>query len=280
MKSSYRSALIIFATALAFLVFILLFRPPATELVFLSVGQGDCILFRHQGVNILIDAAQESGTFDAGERIVARKLRDLGVDHVDMVFLSHPDSDHIGGLSGLRRKIAVRKVLALNHFRQSNALLRELHESKVDPTKVVWLLGDEEIRVGDFTLEIGAPDYHPSQEDNEGSMFIRIVGQGAAAVFSGDAGSDVERQMIGRKHWRASLMKAGHHGSAGATSDEWLAAVSPDFVVYSCGRDNNFGHPSAETRGRVQRRQIMELRTDRDGDLHFRIGPHGFELVD
>jgi competence protein ComEC len=66
---------------------------------------------------------------------------------------------------------------------------------------------------------------------------------------------------------RATVLKAGHHGSASSTSDEFLDAVKPSFAVFSCGRRNRYGHPAADVLARCRARGIEIHRTDLHGAL-------------
>jgi competence protein ComEC len=74
-------------------------------------------------------------------------------------------------------------------------------------------------------------------------------------------------------------MKAGHHGSRTANSELWLEAVRPKFVVISCGRDNQYGHPHPQALKRIRTEGAKVLRTDVSGDIRFEATPSGFEPV-
>ncbi len=90
--------------------------PPDT-LTFLSVGQGDCAVFRTSGTTILIDAGPLTPTVDSGEKVVVPKLRAMGVESVDLVLLSHPDMDHVGGLRAIKHAFPNLKVGISGAFR-------------------------------------------------------------------------------------------------------------------------------------------------------------------
>ena len=70
----------------------------------------------------------------------------------------------------------------------------------------------------------------------------------------------------------ADVLKIAHHGSAGSTSQRFLAAVGPRMAVISCGAHNPFGHPSPRTLAALTRRGIVVRRTDRDGSVHIILG--------
>lgn len=250
-----------------------------TRLTVFAVGQGDCTLFQHQGVNVLVDAGPANEYSDAGKTLLFPKLREMGVDQIDLVLLSHPDTDHIGGLASLSRRIQVRKVAVLSHFRDHSALKDVLSRSRLKAQDVVFVNQPSQIRVGEWSLRISLPPYGKGDSDNQGSMFLWMGNGRASAVFSGDADMLMEAAMASRGVWKAQVMKAGHHGSKFSTGPEWLSAVQPRYVVFSCGRSNSYGHPSAEAVARAEKSGAKVLRTDRDGTVTFEAGEQGFVLV-
>jgi competence protein ComEC len=254
-------------------------QSPPTRLIFLSVGQGDCALFSHQGVNVLIDVGPKTQGFDAGSRIIAPKLREYGVYQIDLVFLSHPDSDHIGGLKGILQRRRAGKIVVPGHFRDHPDLRLTLKEAGIPTDKITWLDRHQDIQIGEFSFRALVPRWTRDLDDNSGSLMLKLTGpDGAAAVFTGDAPIETEFQAMGRMDWRAQVLKAGHHGSNDSTSKEFLDAVDPKWVVFSAGRDNPFNHPS---KGAVQRALdsgAIALRTDQQGDVIFLHGDRGFEL--
>lgn len=93
--------------------------PGPTRLTFLSVGQGDCAVFQHAGVTVMIDAGPGDEHSDAGRRLIWPKLRAMGVNRIDLVLLSHPDADHVAGLRSLEKILPIGKVAAPLHFREN-----------------------------------------------------------------------------------------------------------------------------------------------------------------
>jgi competence protein ComEC len=247
-----------------------------TRLTFLAVGQGDCAVFQTGGHTILIDDGPKEFGVDAGRRVVLPELRKMGVDTVDLILLSHPDLDHIGGLDAVLGSIPVGRVCISSCFQKDQELLDHLAEYKCRPEKVAWLGPGQQAKVGDFTLEIDCPPWHKGEPDNDGCEFVRLSGDGASAVFTGDASAVVESAMIAGHDWSAQILKLGHHGSKTASGDAWLNAVHPGWGIVSCGRDNNYGHPHREVLERVTRHGIRIARTDKDGTITFGLGTGGW----
>jgi len=243
--------------------------PQPTRLTFLSVGQGDCAVFQTGGTTILVDAGPKSDRVDAGERIVVPKLRQLGVDGVDLILLSHPDMDHIGGVGAVLRSYPSARVAASYCFREDHQLLEQLRLAGRSADDVFWFNPSLEGRVGTFNLKVVCPSIVPGEESNDGSMFLRISSGGASAVFSGDAPSKSEMAVDRVGGWSAEILKAGHHGSKTATSQDWLEHVRPTFAIVSCGRNNPYGHPHKIVLERLSSDHVEAHRTDMEGDLSF-----------
>lgn len=240
--------------------------PHGTRIAFLAVGQGDSTAIVEGHTALLIDVGPSGHGVDAGKRFVVPKLRELGVEAVALIFLTHPDIDHIGGLASVLKAYPDSKIAISACFAAHQGLRDHLREWKVPDEKVIWLNPQAQVTFGTATLEIACPPYKEGQNDNEGSLFIRLADHGATAIFTGDAPSSVEERMLRKEDWRAQILKVGHHGSRTSTSDVWLEAEHPSFAVISCGRNNPYGHPSPDVLQRLQSRAIPFWRTDQQGD--------------
>jgi competence protein ComEC len=258
------------------------FRPEASpRLVFLSVGQGDCTVWMDGETTTLIDVGPLSRDgFDSGERIVLPKLRGLGVRSVDLIVITHPDSDHIGGLKSVRKRYPSARIVASEAFRANPDMVWWLRRSGIEPDSVVWVKGRTQIDTGASQIELAAPKLLVGASDNEGSLFVRIKHQGSQAVLTGDASTSTEESMQKELKWAGEILKAGHHGSRTSTSESFVRSVSPTWAVVSCGRENMFGHPHKSVLQVLGRQGVAVLRTDVSGDLTFLPTPSGFEFKD
>lgn len=261
-------------SVLSFVVFALavtvgLLWPQPTRVVFLSVGQGDCAMFQHDGATILIDSGPLKRNFDAGEKIVVPKLRRLGVSGVDLILLSHPDIDHIGGTGSILKAYPDATVAVSACFRTNSQLLEQLRKWGRKPDQVKWLGPELSGKVGAFEIRIDCPQTDPDEETNDGSMLVRLKDGAASAVFTGDAPIKIEEAFARAEEWQAEILKAGHHGSRSSTSQEWLDCIHPEYAVLSCGLNNEYHHPHPSVVRRLQENGIKICRTDMDGDVIF-----------
>ena len=246
-------------------------NPQVTDLTFLAVGQGDCTVFRHNGYTILIDAGPKLGRQDAGARIIVPALREMNTTKIDLILLSHPDIDHIGGLPAISRAFRIGHVAIPKDFEHHAELREVLKVSRIRPDQIIWLPSKMEAQVGEFLLESDSMPWGPDVSDNDGSMFVRLSNGRASFTTSGDASEAAELMISSQGDWSAQIMHVGHHGSGSSTSYAWIKEVRPGLAIVSCGRDNMYGHPAPDTLKRLADFGVPTLRTDRAGTLRFEL---------
>lgn len=235
-------------------------------MTFLSVGQGDCTILQHGADAILIDAGPRSGSFDAGERIVRRRLRERGVARLKGIFLSHDDSDHTGGAGALLRA-----------FPGAVAWTGPESRIPVGP-RVSRLAAKGRMTFGAFRIAWRFPE-SSEKDDNSRSGLVMAEAERMRFAFTGDAPSGVEEGVTPLTDGTVDVFKAGHHGSKGSSSETLLKALRPRFVVVSCGAGNRHGHPHPLALARFEAIRAKTLRTDRDGDVEFRFNGRAWELT-
>lgn len=250
--------------------------PSPTRLTFLAVGQGDCILLTHGGRALMVDAGPVAGSFDAGQRIVVPRLRAWGVERVDLLLLTHPDMDHVGGAASVLSAYPEARLGISAAFRDDPAMQEHLRKWHLPTERLVWLAPESRVTLGSVTVRIVAPPWRPGAEENDGSLWVRVVDGNATALLTGDASANVETRLSAIGDWSAQVLKAGHHGSRTATSPVFLQRVHPQTVVISCGRANRYGHPAPTTLQTLSAAHTTVVRTDRDGDVTFEATGSGF----
>jgi competence protein ComEC len=251
------------------------------EIHFLDVGQGDATAIRTPaGRWILVDAGPLEERFDAGERRVVPFLRARGAREVEVMILSHPHADHVGGAPAVMRALPVRALVEPGLPYGSPVYLDVLETAEA--RGVSWHAARR-----DMSIDIDGVELHllwPTDESldappdpNEISAVVHVRFGPFGALLTGDASSEVERLLVARygDSLRADVLKAGHHGSRTSTSGSFLDRVRPALVVVSAGRRNKFGHPHAEVMAEVAVRGIDLLRTDRDGTVTVLVEPGG-----
>lgn len=251
---------------------------PQGQLTFIAVGQGDCAVFQEDGYTILIDAGPKNERYDAGEKIVLPELRRMGIREIDLLILSHPDADHIGGVAAIAKKIPITQVVVPAHFKSHPDLAKTLTLANLTQN-THYLTAPIQTQIGRFSIYMDAPAWAKSMPDNDGSLFVWLGAGKSTAVFTGDAGIEAEAMMSRQRSWVAQVAHIGHHGSYSATSKAWIDHVKPQTAIVSCGRDNRYGHPHQQILDRLATSKIQTLRTDRDGTIRLQASPEGFVKV-
>ena len=234
-------------------------QPDQVNLFFLAVGQGDaCLATFPTGARIMID----TGPFESRDRLVDQ-LRALGVDGLDAVYVTHGHADHTGNLMTLVRRFDVPRVYFGGSEGDYGELLQKVHRRGV--TCVPLQAGDV-LSYGDAALTVLSPLLNRAYDDDNGrSAVLRLVYGDTAALFAADATAQAEEYMLFHYHrseLSADVLKVAHHGSNGSSSLRFLKAVSPALSVISVGRDNEYGHPTAEVLLRLALTGTRILRTD------------------
>jgi competence protein ComEC len=250
--------------------------PGSLRVTFLDVGQGDAAVVElPEGRTLLVDAGGWSPEYDAGERVVAPYLRRCGIDSVDVLVVTHAHGDHIGGLPAVLRSVPVHTVVdagGVIGVAQTPAGECLTARAAIHVTGFAGTTLPVESRVRVFVLSPGV-DACPQEEagDNNSSVVLKICYGSVAFLLAGDAGVDAEEAMVSRYSGflRSSVLKVGHHGSAGSSSERFLEAVCPEYAVISVGAGNAFGHPSETVLERLSGRGIDISRTDDQGAVIF-----------
>lgn len=236
---------------------------------FLDVGQGDSIYLEFPNDNNLLIDGGRNFPSDMGEKVIAPFLFARGVDELNAVVATHPDADHIGGLIYILENFFVETLMESGSAAETKTFKLLLQAARETGTPVVKVKRSDELK-GFSPARVLV--LNPSPESlgrfgtNNDSIVLRIQYNKVAFLFTGDAEELAERSIANsEQEVKADVLKAGHHGSRSSTSTAFLERVSPKVVVFSCGKDNRYGHPHPEVLERCRERGIKYYRTDEQG---------------
>ncbi|HUF53087.1 MAG TPA: DNA internalization-related competence protein ComEC/Rec2 [Dehalococcoidia bacterium] len=236
------------------------------SVTFLDVGQGDAVLIEGpDGHRVLVDGGPSGDVL--GEAL-GRTLPFFD-RRIDLVVLTHPQTDHGGGLIDLLDRYDVGAVL----------------DSTVDTEGVFALAWHDAVATSNVSryvaqrgmyvnlgsgarLQILAPSERlsPWADPNDGSTVPRVVMGETSFLLTGDIEAEGEAALVqSGTDLRSTVLKVPHHGSRTSTSEAFLSRVAPAIGVISVGAENRFGHPAAEVLGRLSGDHV--LRTDEHGDV-------------
>jgi len=241
------------------------------EVIFLSVGQGDCTVLRlPDGSGVVIDAGGDpAGRYDPGARDVLPFLRDMGIDHLAAAFVSHPHPDHLQGLPAVVAGLGSDRVLA--SFDRGDAMARTAF-GRMPPARVLSA-GDDLTLAGVRFQVLGPPREAHRLVENDASLVLHVTYGASSFLLPGDVEAAGEAALLAAGIPRVDVVKAPHHGSRTSSGRGLVAATHPRWVVFMVGAGNRYGFPHAETVARWREVGAELLRTD-EGPVRFRSDGH------
>lgn len=251
------------------------------RVVVFDVGMGQSILLEKNGHGILIDA----GPVDRAG-LVLKRLQAYGLGDLDFILLTHLHPDHAGGYAQIRRKFPKTPVLDNCHAPENadslNSPLFSVTRALSDAAHLHdCIAAGDSLNWQGQQLQILWPPSPTGSNLNEMSLVLLLTTEDNRHVLvMGDAGIRVETRLSPALHTalqgtRLDLYVAGHHGAQDSTLPEFLQFLRPLISVVSVGRSNPFGYPSDTALKVLQQFSSKVLRTDRDGELCFRLSTEG-----
>ncbi len=232
---------------------------------FIDVGQGDSMLIiLPDGKNVVLD----TGSPSAGPYIV-KYLQDHGIKQINHLISTHPHDDHIGGIFSIASEFEIDNFYD-NGFNNFTSPLYAEYLKLVRSNKAKYNIiqaGDSFI-LGGAKIDILNPLLPPTGNLNVDSVVIKLVFGRINILLSADLEISGENRLLKAGTDLAShILKTGHHGDRGSSSDDFLEAVKPEAAIVSAGSINEYGQPHKELLDRLRKSEINIYRTDRNGNI-------------
>lgn len=219
-------------------------RPPPAEgqfrLTLLDVGQGLAAAVQTRGHMMVFDTGPRYGkNFETGSAVIEPFLQQQGEDQIDLLIVSHGDSDHIGGADALLRDLRVERTYS--------SVPGQLARAEACAAGQSWEW--DGVRF-DMLSPFGALG-----NENNNSCVLRIESPSGSVLLTGDIEQAAENVLVERygPRLKTDVLIAPHHGSNTSSSAAFLAQVKPRYVLIPAGYLNryNFPHPDVLARYRA-----------------------------
>ncbi len=231
------------------------------EIYYLDVGNADSILIRYHNNNVLIDA----GNNEDGEKLV-NYFKSLGVENFKYVIGTHSHEDHIGGMDNIINSFNIEHFYmpsTITTTKTFEDVIDSLTKKniKFETPKIDYKFNIEDIEFK--VLYIG-----DNKEDlNKTSIILKMTHKETSYLFTGDATSETEKEIL-NKDIKSTVLKVAHHGSQYSSTAKFLNEVKPKYAIIEVGKNNDYGHPKKVVLQKLEKIGAEIYRTDQDGTIH------------
>ena len=259
----------------------------ALHVSMLNVGQADATLIQYKGKNMLID----TGDVDSRDALV-KQLKDKKVKTLDVVLITHPHGDHLGGMAALFKAFPIKQIY--DNGQAANTVMYKNYLKNIKAKNIAYKAlkkGDTITLSDDVKFAVLSPGKPFTKENTQGvsesgltndnSIVCKMTYGTFSIMFTGDAQKEVEEQLL--KNYKgaelqANVLKVGHHGSKTSSSPAFVAAVKPTDATISCGVNNQYKFPHKPTLDTLKKYHVNVYRTDKDGIISIISDGSSYEI--
>ncbi|MEE6449764.1 DNA internalization-related competence protein ComEC/Rec2 [Gottfriedia acidiceleris] len=259
------------------------FMNPIGKIMFIDVGQGDCILIKlpfNKG-NYVIDTGgkltgkeetwmKRKKPFSTGNDVLIPLLKGEGISKIDKLIFTHGDIDHIGGGKEVLQSFNVKQLMVGDKTKFTSAEKERMNLAIKKGVEIKRISEGMSWKIGKNYFQVISPIKDYVGEENQGSIVLKAHIGGKNWMFSGDLDENGEDRLISKyPYLKSDVLKIGHHGSKSSTSEKFIKAVMPKFGIISVGEKNRYGHPTEEVLTRLKKYNVRILRTDKLGAITY-----------
>ena len=244
-----------------------------TDMVFVDVGQGDCLHIKVGGKNLLIDGGGNFN-YNVGKNTLKPYLLKNGVTKIDMAIATHLHTDHYQGLKELSQTYRIKKLGVY----EANSINENHLKKEFKTDEILYLAAGDVINIGrEVSVEVLSPaggNPLDEKDENKNSLVLRINIKGSSVLMTGDIDEKGEMALIADTDIKADILKVAHHGSRYSSCEKFIEAAAAETAVIQVGK-NTYGHPSDEVIKRLEEHKITVLRNDEQGAVGIKVNKAG-----
>ena len=221
-------------------------RAHTLEIYAFSVGKADALLIKAPDASIMIDTGENGD----GDELVLR-LSELGVEKLDLLILTHFDKDHIGGADTIVRNVPISRVILPSYEKDSKQYAQLLAALSQSSAEVTYLSQDLMLKYGELDVSIWvSPVPFDGKSDNDQSLITKLLFDGKAYLFMGDAEEEELKKLIYReRNLTCDVLKLPHHGVYDEQYFALMATSLPSYVIICDSQKNPADEQTIETIG-------------------------------
>lgn len=254
--------------------------PSVNKVTYFNTGTSDAFLIEtDQNEQIVIDTAdliENKAQID--NNLISYCLK-KNIKSIDYVIISHPHSDHIGGLKRLSQKLKIKHLIIHQIHQKDSLLIDVLRNSKIP--HIIAMRDTFSIPLKKSKLLFLHPDASfISDQMNNNAIVCQWIVDDFRFLFTGDIEEEAEKYLL--EHYldllSADFLKIPHHGSRSSSHQQMIVSINPKVAIITCAKDNRFNFPHKQTIQTLSARQVNTLITGIDGAISIEISPHRAEI--
>ncbi|MDD4761467.1 MAG: MBL fold metallo-hydrolase [Candidatus Pacebacteria bacterium] len=258
-----------------FYTYILASEKEKTAVYFLNVGQGDAEMAvlsgRGKAARILIDGGPNRKVLEE-----LSKIMPFFSKRIDLIFISHPQEDHIGGISYVVESFKTGGFVSNGEIGKGEAWEKMEMTLEKDGIKIIVLAVGDKVKYGESEILILNPEAGKKTEMNENSLVFLLKNPKMNVIFTGDIGKETEEKIYNNlqkngEKAEIDVLKVAHHGSKNSSSEDFITILKPKVSVIEVGK-NSYGHPTEEVLNRLAEIKSLIFRTDENGTIKIEAG--------
>ncbi|MDA8139618.1 MAG: DNA internalization-related competence protein ComEC/Rec2 [Desulfobacteraceae bacterium] len=247
-----------------------------------DIGQGSAnILQLPGGYTAVVDGGGfgDNSSFDVGKNVLAPLLWRNKIRTIDLMILTHPNSDHLNGLLFIVKHFKVGRIWSNHEPEESqgyNQWLQTISQKNLLHEPFESMVKKEVL--GEVTFEILGPpqDFkslrpqEPWRDLNNDSLVTKVSWKEISFLFTGDITAPAEADLLQRhtaQELQSTFLFVPHHGSKSSSTPNFLSAVQPREALISAGWKNRFHFPHPKVLHYLQDAGARLWRTDQCGAI-------------